>query len=513
MRLCFLFLSPFLVLTGAGEVTISPPRIEKIEPNRAPASPAFKVVPGDQRFRFRLDGLESKWTETSDDMNFFVRFIREDRILVDRIAFPITGSSPGWNGDLDLAVFVPRNETVSIPPGIKQIQIGISSSGSPNALGVYAIKHLNVTSIKDQKITPLLIQGKNPSLTEQSWHPSGTQPSMAQRGPGFPAQLHIIDTDLTAHADWVTVPIPISGDQIKIDWLEAYSIGAGGNVDLRYSRLPPGKYQLKVEELDIMGNPQAKTAPIDLIVPRPLWQTWWFWLLSLSAITLIIFFFGRSVVRRRVQRAIRHTRLIENERLRIAMDLHDDIGTRLSRISLAASHAGMKSSDQNSTKSFQEITELTGDLAGSLSETVWMLSPKNNDLESLIVFLSRIASELCRAGDFRCRIHAPPLNDDIAIAQEFRHHFVISVKEAFNNALKHSQGSEIQLEMKIENENLCVSLSDNGIGFEESKTTTGNGLGNLKARMRDLKGSCSFHNSESGGSKIVMKAPLKQAEY
>ena len=195
------------------------------------------------------------------------------------------------------------------------------------------------------------------------------------------------------------------------------------------------------------------------------------------------------------------------------MDLHDDIGTSLSQISLAGSHARFKAKDSHTKASIQEMIDLAGNLSASLSETVWMLNPKNNDLESLIVFLSRISSELCRTANFRCRINAIPTSDDIPISREFRHHFVLSAKEAFNNALKHSRGSEVHLEIKIvqsKEKHLSVTVSDDGIGLDETCRNSGNGLGSLKRRMNTLGGTCHFQHPDSGGTAVCLFAPLKQ---
>lgn len=512
-KISLLLLITAIAVNGAEESSLTKVRVELNADVEDPASPVFDIHPGNNRVRHRLKGLDSKWAEKGDEMNLVVRFVRANGNPLKRIALGVSGQSPGWNGDPDSAPLLPRTFTVAIPPESTDVQFLITSSGSPQALGVYAVRDLKVIQRKGDTEKALMTQGMSPDWVRPLWNQSGTHPSMALKGPDFPRSLYVMDTDLAAHADWGCDPIPVDGDELTISWQEAYSIGAGQHRAVEYERLPPGEYTFEVEELEINGLPKGAISGVHLEVPRPLLQAWWFWLLCLAAVALIIHLFIRSLVRRRVRRAVRHARLIEAERLRIAMDLHDDIGTRLSQISLAGSHAEMKSDDPDSKKSFQQITKLTGDLAASLSETVWMLSPKNNDLESLIGFLSRIASELCRAGNFRCRIDAELCNEDIKISQEFRHHFVLSVKEALNNALKHSGGDEIRLTVKMSDGILTVAVADNGTGFNHSSDLPGNGLSSLKQRMEDLNGSLSFLKSDSGGTTISMKAPLKQSEY
>ncbi|MDA7882495.1 histidine kinase [Akkermansiaceae bacterium] len=507
--LILLFATHFL---GAEE-TANTVRVELNASAEDPASPTFDIHPANKRVRYRLKGLNTKWTEKADEMNLVVRFLTTNGDHLKRLAYGVSGQSPGWNGDPESSALIYRENTVAIPPETTEIQFLITSSGSPQSLGIYFVKDLKVTQRKGEEKDTLMIKGMSPKWKRALWNQSGTHPSMALKGADFPRSLYVRDTDLSAHADWGSDPLSVDGDTLTISWQEAYSIGAGKHRAVEYERLPPGKYVFEVEELGINGLPNGLSHKIEIKVPSPLLQTLWFWLLGLLVLALIAYLFFRSLVKRRVRRAVRHARLIEDERLRIAMDLHDDIGTRLSQISLAGSHAEMKSSDSESKKSFRQITKLTGDLAASLSETVWMLSPKNNDLESLIGFLSRIASELCRAGEFRCRIDADPIDEEIKISQEFRHHFVLSVKEALNNALKHSGGSEISLAIRLNEGVLTVTVSDNGDGFDCTKISSGNGLKSLKKRMADLNGSLTLKRPASSGTTILMKAPLKQSEY
>lgn len=475
-------------------------------------APTFKINPSELRVRHRLAGYDEHWTEVPDEMNFVIRFILPDGNEVSRITFPITKQSPAWTGDIENTPFAIQEHQIPIPAGTEKAQFVISSSGSPAAVGTYVIKRLNVSVIENEKISPLVVNGHQVEPAIRSWHRSGTNPLMAHEGLNFPEEVRLIDTDIAAHADWSFAKL-IKGDLLIIKWEEAYSIGLGGTRSITYDRLPPGNYLFEIEELNIEGKAVGDIRTLRHIVPRPFWQTWWFWLICLAAIASIILLFLRSAVKRRVRRAVRHTRLLENERLRIAMDLHDDIGTRLSQISLISSHARMKGKDPESKKSFLQITQLTGELANSLSETVWMLSPKNNDLESLIGFLCRITSELCRVGEMRCRIDADEVEDDVHISQEFRHHFLLSVKEALNNTLKHSKAKEVQLQIKLHNKELRITITDDGVGPQKENTTSGNGLESMKRRMTELNGTFKMKEAESGGFQIHLTAPLKQDEY
>lgn len=476
------------------------------------SSPTFRINPTDLRVRHRLSGLDNHWTEPSDEMNFTIRFILPNGNEANRITFPVTKQSADWTGDPNNSPFSTQEHKIPIPKDVRKIALSMSSSGAPASVGVYAIRSLNLSTVQGKKAFPIFIDGLQAEPSINKWNRSGTRHSIAHKGPNFPVELRLIDNDIKAHADW-SFSSPIKGDHILIKWEEAYSIGKGGPRPVTYERLPPGDYLLEIEELNIQGEPLGTISYLKHIVPRPFWKTWWFWTLCLAVIATTVLLFIRSAVKRRVRRAVRHTRLLENERLRIAMDLHDDIGTRLSQISLIVSHARMKGSDPESGKSLLQITQLIGELANSLSETVWMLSPKNNDLESLIGFLCRIASDLCRVGEMRCRIDADDIEDDIQISQEFRHHFVLSVKEALNNTLKHSKAEEVRLQIKLHDKKLKIMISDDGIGSQQKPITLGNGLESMKRRMTELNGTFFREDDASGGFQIHLSAPLQQEKY
>ena len=431
-------------------------------------------------------------------MNLSVRFLKADNNEVLRINFPVTGTSPGWKSDFLKSSFQARAETLAIPPGTEKVSFSITSSGPPPALGIFLIRHLNATTTGEVE-RPLLIEGKPLNPNHNRWHKSGLNPGMAREHEGT---YFIEDNDLKAHADWELSPFPIS-------WQEAYSIGLGGPTKANYDRLPRGNHRFLVEKLTLAGFPAEAPVTLTITVPGPYWKTPWFWLLVVLLSGLLATLLNRNFIRRKVQRALRHAKIIETERLRIAMDLHDDLGTRLSQISLVGSHAAMNAGDEQSRASFQEINTLTRDLVSGLSETVWTLNPKNNDLESLIVFLCRLTSELCRHGELRCRIDAEPDIPELEITHDFRHHILLSVKEALNNALCHSGGSEIRLVITLHDHQLEVQVTDNGTGYHPAKDTAGNGLESMKHRMQELRGSFKMIHPDSGGLTISLKAPIK----
>lgn len=479
----------------------------------------FFVDPRSLRVRYKLEGLDHNWQKRPDEMNFMVRFVNKNGDQILQKYFPTIGQSEGWNGSVEHSEFTSRTGAVTVPPDAEYVSIAMSSSGPASAVGILAISGITVTSVPAAGETPkvFLDDSRIPGSLVPNWVKSGTHPSMASMihptddVRGSPIFV-IVDDDIKAHADWATelyaLPKVTPGEILEVRWKEAYSIGAGGSFSVNYERLPPGSYRFVVEELANTGVPLRQTSSVIIDVQRPYWKNFWFWAACAVAAPILPILYGRHLIRRRINRHLRHAQLIADERLRIARDLHDDLGTRLSHISLLGAHAGSTIPDQDARATFQQITNMAGELISALSETVWMLNSNNNQLESLVNFLCRLVSELCRLSEIRCRIDALSVTENLSISHEFRHNFSLSVKESVNNALRHSFATEIKMDIKLEGNLLKISVTDNGIGFSRDANKDGSGLKSIAERMTLIRGKCLIEALEEGGLRVSLEAPV-----
>ncbi|MCW1924970.1 histidine kinase [Luteolibacter arcticus] len=243
-------------------------------------------------------------------------------------------------------------------------------------------------------------------------------------------------------------------------------------------------------------------------VPLPFWKNFWFWAAFAAVLAVLSTIYGRHLIRKRINRHLRHAQLIADERLRIARDLHDDLGTRLSHISLLGAYAEGNVADADARATFGQITTMSRELITALSETVWMLNPKNNQLEALVDFLCRLVSEPCRLSEIRCRIDAMSATPNVAISHEFRHNVSLAVKEIVNNALKHSFATEIKMSIQLENTQLKIAITDNGVGIARKPNKTSLGLVNITERMSSIWGKCMIDQHEKEGLKVTLEAPI-----
>lgn len=479
----------------------------------------FFVKPKSLSVRYKLEGLDEDWSQQVDTIFLRVVFFNQKSDPIQMDPFPASGRSAGWKKTIRDSDFTPRVEGVTVPPDAVSMSLTMTTAGPASLVGIYAIRDMRVSSIgKSGAITKILMsEGKIPEEPKVVWNRSGTHPSMASEVKSVTQKnsspiLLIVDDDINAHADWTTriqIPPDMSGrETLEISWKEAYSTGLGGNFTAIYERLPAGKYRFVVEDLSLSGEPLQSGAAISLVVPRVFWKSFWFWGSTALVLALFSILIGRYLISRKIRLHLQQERIISEERRRIALDLHDDIGTRVSHISLVASHADNTIRHEEASKAFGQISSMSRDLIGALSESVWMLNPNNDDLESLVDFLYRLVNELCRLKDIRCRVDAVFITVKQSISYEFRHNVSLAVKECVNNVLKHSHATELDMKIELEKNVLAISITDNGIGITKNSRRTGLGLVSLKRRMNSIGGNCAFEHLAEGGLRIVLNAPV-----
>jgi len=479
----------------------------------------FLVTPRSLRVRYKLEGLDSDWRPRTDEMFLIFRFLNKNGDPISQEAFSANGSSPGWKGSVEKSEFTSRREIVQVPADAESITVVMSSAGPATTVGIFAISGITISSAPKGGETPVtyLKDGRLPGVDAFIWSKSGTHPSMASLLPSDKEDAGvgvfvIKDDDIKAHADWVTtlktLPKVVPGESLELQWKEAYCTGVGGPFSPTYERLPAGNYRFVVEDLSIIGEPLNTGAMMTVKVPLPFWKNFWFWSACAALIAGFSTLYGRHLIRKRINRHLRHAQLIADERLRIARDLHDDLGTRLSHISLLGAYAESNVEDEEARAAVGQITTMSRELITALSETVWMLNPKNNQLEALVDFLCRLVSELCRLAEIRCRIDAMSAIPNVPISHEFRHNVSLAVKEIVNNALKHSFATEIRMSVQLENTQLKIVITDNGVGITREPNKTSLGLENLTQRMSSIRGKCTIGQHENEGLKIALEAPI-----
>ena len=484
------------------------------------------------RIRYQLEGAETKWNGGMAFMYLAIRFYNEAGDQISQTNFNVVGDSAGWNGSLKTSPLVHRRETVIVPPPASRVWVVITSAGPPDSVGIFVVANL-VLSKSSAKLPPvLLIQSPfDRQLDEEGdhaippgWIPDGTTPRMAKiiEIGQDPAQraFAILDDSLTAHAEWHTTreaaPKVAPGEQLVVEWNEMYSVGIGGLHEARYPNLKTGTYRFHVVGLDSLGVPTGAQDTLTVLVPLPFWKESWFWSMVLVAFVFVAAGSWRYVVIQRMRREmlhLKHQQALEQERLRIAHDIHDDLGARATQISLfsAMSHDD-PSFPEKARANFEQISAMSRELVSALYETVWAVNPENDNLDALGNYICQMVNQLCGRVQFPCRLDVMDLPREIQVSSQVRHNISMVVKEAVHNVIKHSKAPEVRIAVKFEKGLLAISIQDDGCGFCPEGNPGGNGLKNMKRRMADIGGSVVVDSGAGRGATVRLSLAIASAD-
>jgi signal transduction histidine kinase len=294
------------------------------------------------------------------------------------------------------------------------------------------------------------------------------------------------------------------------DWLDA-----GAERVAYYSQLPPGKYDFRVMVGSSLAGWQESASTYSLEVIPLWWQTAWFrvgaGICAAAAVAGIIVLNERRKLRRRLER-LEMQHALENERRRIARDLHDDLGAQLTEIFLTGEMA------KRGARTLPELqhqlggmTQKVRSVVTAMEEVVWTVNPRNDTLPNLAAYLCDFLERFLSATSIRLRLDVADDLPDVSLAAQTRHNVLLAVKEAANNTLKHSHATEITLEIHARNGCLAIALRDNGVGFDVAnppESTSGNGLLNLRCRLEDLGGQTQITSQPGSGTMVKLLLPL-----
>jgi signal transduction histidine kinase len=287
-----------------------------------------------------------------------------------------------------------------------------------------------------------------------------------------------------------------------------------------FPNLRPGNYRFLVRALSAQGVPSDRPATVSFRILPPIFLRWWFiGLASLVAATIVLTVTRQRAARRRererAQDALRQAkedRLRELERVRshIAADLHDDIGSNLTRISLISEVAQRKldGADPPVREQLSSIGKLSRELVDSMSEIVWAINPNKDHLGDLSQRMRHFASDLLTARQIDFRFRALDVDRDLNVGANVRRECFLIFKEGVNNIARHSACTEVDIELHAVDDNLVLTLSDNGKGFDTSEKATGHGLASMRERTRSLGGELEINSVIGQGTTIRFVIPL-----
>lgn len=299
----------------------------------------------------------------------------------------------------------------------------------------------------------------------------------------------------------------------QLEGLDAQWVDAGSRRVAEYAHLPPGRYCFRVTACNNDGLWNEAGASLTFNIAAFFWETLWFksaTLLFGTGILCSLVALGLRRRHRREMQQLEQRRALEQERARIARDLHDELGVGLTEIGLLGDLAGMSPGLTEPTQErLQEIAGRARGLAVSLDEIVWAINPANNSSLSLVDYFFPYAQKLLGQAGVRCRLNVKEPLPPGTLNSEERHEVFHAFKESLNNVIRHARATEVQITLSATEQELMLRTADNGCGLEASAgSVSRHGLLGMQGRLQHLGGRCEIACPASGGTTVTFILPV-----
>ena len=240
------------------------------------------------------------------------------------------------------------------------------------------------------------------------------------------------------------------------------------------------------------------------------WQRGWFQLtLSITATAAVLFCLWLLT---QLAAQARSQKILQQERVRIARDIHDDLGAQLTQLLLLGEVAQREQPEHSLARGqFTQICDHARELAHALDEVVWAINARRDTVRDFTSYVCKYAQLYLGATSIRCRLDVeddmPAVDFDLPV----RRNLFLAVKEALNNAAKHSSADELFLRIARAGKKLAVTVEDNGRGFDlQEASADRNGLTNMAQRMAEIGGTCAVSSQPGAGCMVVFTVPLEE---
>ena len=289
----------------------------------------------------------------------------------------------------------------------------------------------------------------------------------------------------------------------KLEGFDKDFTNPGSKNEVTYTNLSPGTYTFMVMGANTDGVWNDKPINIKIVVLPYLYQTWWFKLLLLLLFAAALYAFYRY----RLQQALK----LEKLRNRIARDLHDEIGSTLSSISIyAESVKKVTGGNEKAENILEKINASTTDMMEAMSDIVWAVNTGNDHFDNLANRMRAFAVQVTEAKNIELHFTDNEHIPAVQLNMEQRKNIYLICKEAISNAVKHSGCTMLDVQIGKEQHHLTIEVRDNGKGFgsagNQFHSFGGNGIKNMKSRAAEINATLELISEPGQGTviKLVM---------
>lgn len=288
--------------------------------------------------------------------------------------------------------------------------------------------------------------------------------------------------------------------QYLLEGFDQNWIDNGSKNSATFTNLDPGEYTFRVKGRNSDGVWSANSAELRIVVLTPWYASWWFtalWCLSLVA-SLYGFY------RYRLAQSLR----VISMRNRIASDLHDEIGSTISSISVYSDILEDKLPDAEMKQIAARISNSSRNILVVMSDIVWSINPKNDRFDNVILRMKSFAHEVLEAQEKTVYFESDPKLDELRMQMNDRKNFYLIFKEALNNVVKYADAKHVWIQISLHGNELRFLIRDDGVGFDLTEKKEGNGLLNMQRRSRDLNGELIIRSEPGKGTEVNLRFPV-----
>lgn len=205
--------------------------------------------------------------------------------------------------------------------------------------------------------------------------------------------------------------------------------------------------------------------------------------------------------------------LVQAERDRIARDIHDDLGSKLTQLLLTGELAQIEPAPAADAP-LSQMCDGARNILATIDEVVWIVNSQHDNLDDFVIYLCKHTQNFLDATGIRCRFDVPAEMPAKTLSQFMRRNLFLAIKEALANAAKHSRATELTVRIELAGSRLNVVVADNGCGFDSALASQErNGLTNMKQRMVEIGGDCHVASRPGEGCQVSFQVPLKQRSF
>jgi len=306
-------------------------------------------------------------------------------------------------------------------------------------------------------------------------------------------------------------------DGVDLDWVDATTRRVA-----HYNNLSPGNYRFRVMACNSDGIWNESSAALAITLAPHIWQMSWFRAVAGIGIAGAVGGVALLTTRWRLQRkfeVLQQQAAVEKERGRIAKDIHDDLGSSLTRIMMLGERVA---EDINKPEALaghvDKIVTSARATVQAMDEVVWAVNPENDSLDGLIGYINQYATQLFENSKVSCRLEMPQMSPKLMLPAEVRHDLFLAVKESLHNVLKHAGTSQVRVRIWETEGQVEITVEDDGCGFDMMANSgsgnrncarSGHGLANMRNRMEEIGGQMNVVTAPGKGTRIRFCVAVK----